>query len=160
MTDQIHEDRLKFLERKLAHHIDDYRSKRNWNRSGTTAFAIVTAVIAAVTTILLGLKSNDLFKAWDPHLSAGALILSALTALIATSEAILGPRWKWVRYRTTLTRLYDLKDELDYEKCKAGADRQVADTRLDEIYARLMQILEETNTEWTTQRGRATPVSR
>jgi hypothetical protein len=122
---------------------------------------IYSAVIAAVTTVVLGLGSSALFTGMEtaffkgtavPYFSVAALVLSASVTVLSAWEAFGGYDWKWIRYRATLADLYELKDDLYMSKLQT---KPIPADQVQLFYERLKQILRETNTEWSRRRSPA-----
>src|SRR5215472_1069288 len=83
-----------FLDDRLKYFINDYRKKRNHSRNSAAAFKVVTIVIGASLTLLLGVKSNPLLiPAAENYLSVVALVLSTCLTAMSVWEAFADYRW-------------------------------------------------------------------
>ena len=142
--------RIKFVRERLEYHIDRYRTKRNVNRLMTSMSKISAILIGASVTILLSLKSSDLFKQYDLGISAIALILSSAVTVITACEAFADFSWKWIRYRTTLMTLYDIRDDFSYQLSES---KELPVEKTNEFYDRIKLAIKETNEEWAGKRA-------
>jgi Protein of unknown function (DUF4231) len=139
--------RSDFLAKQLEKHIEEYKGKRNLSRLAVKVVKIATIVIGGATTILLGLKGT----AWlqEGSLTASALVLSATNTMLTAWEAFADNSWKWVRYRTTLVNLYNIRDDLRFKLADGG---QLSEGEATEFFQQLKTVLSETNDEWMSKR--------
>lgn len=151
------ETQLDFLIASLRYHVKDFYRKRNQNRNWTVVLKMYSILVAATITVILGFASSPLFTGNDTWLDGkgptyfalGALVLSTTVTVVSSWEAFSGYDWKWIRYRSTLADLYQLKDDLQMRKL-AG---EVPTDELNAFYGRLKGLLEEVNEEWANRRA-------
>jgi hypothetical protein len=103
-------------------------------------------------TVLLGLRTSAIFRRFDSEMSDAALILSAVMTIITAWESFADHSWSWVRYRTTLGILYKISDDLEYELSKSTT---IDLSKIDEIHDRMMDSLQEIETEWRVVRAKS-----
>jgi Protein of unknown function (DUF4231) len=158
-TDLSPEDPLEFLIALIQRLTSEYKAKRDWNRRYAFFTRMLTVVIGATTTVIIGVGSSSLFtsSAVSQYTSLVALFLTASVTVISAWEAFSGHDWKWVRYRTTLADLYELTDDIKMRKLR---ETPLEADKVDEFYQRLEAILHDTNAEWTRRRSQPpTPVT-
>jgi Protein of unknown function (DUF4231) len=143
-------DALAFVAEKMAAMLADYTQKRNFSRLVVNVTKVGSIIAGAVLTIVIG--SKPLFK--DEHMSSVlvivALVISTGLTALATWEAFSDHRWKWVRYRASISTLYRLQDDLCYMQKK---DAPISVVQLDAFYELLKQAIHETNEEWMSKRS-------
>lgn len=144
--------KIAFLQERFKFFIKDYKAKRNNARRLSNTFTLVTILSGTFLTLLLGIKSINMFAVWESELSLLALTLSvAITALNAWLS-FTDYKWKWIRYRATLSTLYTIQDDFQYMQTSLSPNRS---SKCDEIFELLKRTVHETNEEWMSQRGNA-----
>ena len=138
---------LGYINERINAHIEEYKSKRDKSRRSVLGTRISTAVLAAITTIVLGLGASNAFvgtefSTWAPMV---ALVSSALTSLTSSWETLRGHEWKWVTYRSTLFALYNLRDDIGFS---IAGNRTPSKPQVAGYFDRLKRILENVNDEW------------
>jgi hypothetical protein len=151
-------DETEFLELSVRFHIEDYSDKRDHNRRFAFWLKMYSVIVASLTTIILGFASSPLYTGHDAtflhgkghvYFTLAALILSATVTVVSSWEAFSGYDWKWVRYRSTLADLYELKDDIHIGKLNGS----LTEGALNTFYDRLKQILHEVSAEWSRRRA-------
>ena len=138
-----------FLNERLNYHINDFEKKRNNSRRAVCAIKIITIVTGGATTTLLGLKGYAWASQYQDIILSLALIFSAVSTMVVSWESFSDNTWKWVRYRSTLSNLYNIRDDIGFEIAgNAQADPKTA----REYFDRLNLALEETNEDWMSKR--------
>ena len=143
---------VEFVEGRLSFFIKDYKKKRDKSRALSNSVKIASIALGAIVTILIGLKPS-----FDTSYANAALSISAITLVLSAGltslgawEAFADHRWKWIRYRATLSMLYTIQDDFHFrQKSKSGLS--VKDVR--EYYIQMRNAVHETNQEWMAQRG-------
>jgi hypothetical protein len=105
-------DSTQFLRERLEYHITRYKHKKTYCRLMASMSKFFALLLGSSVTLLLGLKTSDAFKVFDAGMGATALILSAVLTIVTGWEAFVDYSWRWIRYRVTLSALYD--------KCLSG----------------------------------------
>ncbi len=111
--------------------------------------------LSPITTVVLGVGSSSLLPPNDPwiaRISIIALFLSATVTVVSSWQAFSGYDWKWVRYTSTLSDLYELKADL---LMKTLAPQKPTEADLAASYSKLKQVLHDTSVEWTRRRSLA-----
>jgi len=141
---------VEFLRERIDHFIIRFRPTRDHNRILTKLFKFVSLFLSAVLTILIGFRSIQ-NPIWIGNYTLFVpLPLSAFLTSIVAWEAFSDYKWKWVRYRSTLHSLYNLRDNLNFAKAKSG---MLSTDEVDAFYQQLMQIVDETEQAWLSQRS-------
>jgi hypothetical protein len=77
--------------------------------------------------------------------------MSATITGVSAFETFNDPYWKWIRYRTTLVDLYEIRDNLEYLAKRA---KPVTEKDVDALFERLKIALKKTNQDWLSKRAR------
>jgi hypothetical protein len=142
-------DPADFLREKLKYHITRYQHKKSYSQKMTSASKLFAVILGSSVTLLLGLKTSDAFKAFDAGMGSAALILSAVLTVVTGWEAFADYSWEWIRYRTTLASLYDLRDDFEYQ---ISTSRGISEEKTQELYDRIKLTIKETSEEWMSKR--------
>jgi hypothetical protein len=142
-----------FIEKKLRFLIHDYKTKRDENRDDAAQTRKIAIVLGSLVTLLLAVKQISQFKDFEEWFSLVALALSTVLTGLAAWESFTDYRWKWIRYRTTLSNLYSLRDEMHF--AKAGNAGQLTNEDVQKFHKLLQETIHESNEEWMKQRGTA-----
>jgi hypothetical protein len=142
-----------YIEKKLRFLIYDYKTKRDENRDDAAQYRKITIVLGSLVTLLLAIKQTPQLKEWQEWFSLAALAISTGLTGLAAWESFTDYRWKWIRYRTTLSNLYSLRDEVHF--AKAGNAGLLTDEDVRKFHGLLQETVHESNEEWMKQRGTA-----
>lgn len=123
------------------------------NRYTAFAIRVGTALLAAATTVLLGLNAPH----WEVTLKNIALVLSALIAVLNVCDAFYKPRATWINAQLTADKLDDLLRELDY--ALAPQSTEPINTDLERFRTGFNKILEEHRKWWKDTLREANPDS-
>jgi hypothetical protein len=145
------QDEIAFLENRISFFISDYKKKRNKSRDLSNTVKILSLGLGALITLLIGLKPF-LDAGLAPYLSAITLLLSVCLTALGAWEAFADHRWKWIRYRATLSTLYTIQDDFHFRQKSRPA---ISAGDVKGFYAQLRTAVHETNQEWMAQRGNA-----
>ena len=140
--------RIVFLRKALQGDIESFRARRKENRSKAFWTKMAITLSAALTTVILGLKDNQVFHGAENHFAAMALTLSATATLVSTWETFFDHRWLWIRYTTTVSLLHGIADDLEY--AVAGGD--VRQATLDALHQRRQKVLQDDANAWAHKR--------
>lgn len=132
--------------------IEDFKEKRNFSRDRANLFTKITICLGASLTIVLGTKSFSILSLFSDQISVLALVMSASSTALSSWIAFADHKWKWIRYRSTLSTLYTIRDDLRYAE---SAGKPLEEKDLNEFFDRLKAAVHETNLEWMSQRGNA-----
>jgi hypothetical protein len=67
-------------------------------------------------------------------------------------ESFADHKWKWIRYRSTLSSLYTIRDEFNY---KRSGETELPLEDLNNLFGKLNRVVHEMNEAWMSQRGNA-----
>jgi hypothetical protein len=138
---------LEFLEGEIEGRITRFSNSAKFYTRGSLIQTVLTAVLAAVTTFLIGVNQID--KAtWIAVL---ALLAAGATTISAAWLGWFGFRRLRVGYQVALNRLRELRSAIRYAKAKCGGELPQAD--IDEYYGRYQQILNDLNHLWEAVRS-------
>jgi hypothetical protein len=143
-------EQLQFFIREVEKLVDRYRKESARYKKTAFRLKIVSVLLAAIITVLLGIKFGD--DSVSNTLSNISLILGACITVLAAYEAFFDPKALWVRETVTFVRLKDLQRDLNF--WKSGADpNDITAEELNRFKMRLDNILEDTLKYWMKIRG-------
>ena len=141
---------LDFFSKEVEKQVDRYRNESSHFKVVAFRLKIVSVFLAAIITVLLGIRIGDSIAA--TMLSNISLILGASITVLSAYEAFFDPRALWVRETVTFARLKDLQRDLDY--WKSGLDpNEIKLEELSKFKIRLDLILEDTLNYWMKIKG-------
>jgi hypothetical protein len=109
----------------LTENIEGFRQSADKNRRRALIAKIITASLAAATTLLLGLKSNPIFTEHENAFSSAALVFSAFVPVLVAWDSFFDHRWLWVRFTAAVTSLFKISDDLNYSEAKKELSQKV-----------------------------------
>ncbi len=132
---------LKWLQDEIETLVRRYRLESSLYKRKAFRLKIVSVFLAAIITVLLGLKLGE--SSLTEVFSNIALILSAAITVLSAYEAFFDPRALWVRETVTFVRLKDLQRDLNF--WKEGLDPETDEAEMvGKCKSRLDSILEDT----------------
>jgi hypothetical protein len=144
--------KTEFLKDRLRYHIEDYKKKRDYNRSAAAFIKSSTIILGGVTTAILGLKGYNFLPGFDNQATAFALIFSAVSTMITAWEAFADHTWKWIRYRSMLARLYEIRDQFHFGIVE---NPLLPPDKTQEFFDQLEAALREVNEAWVNKHTKA-----
>jgi hypothetical protein len=143
-------EQLNWLKEEIGSLVARYRNESARYKKHAIVLKIISVFLAALITVLLGLKLRS--TGWVEVLSNVALFLGATITVLSAYEAFFDPRALWVRETITFVRLKDLQRDLQY--WEAGQDPEKINAKeLASFKSRLDSILEDTLKHWMKLRG-------
>ena len=141
---------LDYFSKEIEKQVDRYRNESSHYKVLAFRLKIVSVFLAAIITVLLGIRIGDSIMAtW---LSNVSLILGASITVLSAYEAFFDPKALWVRETVTFARLKDLQRDLDF--WKSGLDpNELKLEELNRFKIRLDHILEDTLKYWMKIKG-------
>lgn len=136
-----------FLRKKLTNLISDYKDKRDESKRMSRRIKFSGIVIAGATTILIGVGGYVVNNAWA---SIMALIFSATATMLSAWDGVEGHTWKWVAYRTMLSRLRNIEDELQFLKAN---NISIDGDEARRIFNAIESVLLKSNEAWENTRA-------
>lgn len=141
-------DQTAFVAAEVDRQIEAFRKRRAEYKRKSTRAKVAVVVLAALSTVLVGLQGiGEWGRVWIQNL---ALLSTALVTLVTSLEMFFNHQALYVRYTGTTVQLYMLRAQLQYLLSKSHGVGRPED--LDQIYARLTEILEQTSSEWLAAR--------
>ena len=143
-------DRLLWLQAEIDKLVERYHDECTRFKREAFQLRIVSVILAALITVLLGLKfRNDALTAWFSNI---ALVLGAAISVLSAYEAFFDPRALWVRETVTFARLKDLQRDVRF--WTSGVDPGAVRPEMLEMFKRRLDaILEDTLKYWMKIRG-------
>jgi hypothetical protein len=143
-------ERLNWLQTEIDQLVSRYQRESAQYKKQAFRLRIISVFLAAIITILLGLKLDNTVLA--EAFSNGALVLSAAITVLSAYEAFFDPRALWVRETVTFARLKDLQRDLRF--WASGLDPEAIDVEVVQKFKlRLDSVLEDTLKYWMKIRG-------
>lgn len=133
---------LTLVEDHLKRGIKNVSGSRNYYRRGSQLQTVASAVLSATTTLLIAL--NQVYH--QSLLVALSLVAGALTTVTVAWTSWFGFRRLWLANTATLTKLWALRDQIEYDKALFG-DHLSRDLVRD-YHDRLQQIFANHNQTW------------
>jgi hypothetical protein len=145
------QDIVDYLKNKIKDQQNGFKLRRNKNRAFAIRIKMALIILSAVITILLGLRTDDA----SPIIANIAFVISAIVTALAVIEEYFEYQGMWIRYNITFTRLKSLEDDLDFLLLSERNEKTLR-TKLNELYARLKDTLDSTNSDWLSIRKKDT----
>lgn len=140
------------LRQLLTENIDGFRLSAASNKRRALVAKIITASLAAATTLLLGLKSSPIFKEYENGFSSAALLFSAVVPVLVAWDTFFDHRWLWVRFTAAVTSLFKIRDDLNYSE----ANKELTQKVLDGFYGQFRNAVDQTSSSWLEKREKPT----
>lgn len=141
-----------FVERLIAEEIQGFDSSRQFYRRGFFRFTLGTAILSAMTTVLIGMSKTFADQAW---LSALALVTSAGITVLSAWDGFFRHRDLWVQKTDSWMSLQNLQSNLQFAKLKTGGS--LSADQVDDFYKRFDRIVMAEHELWKKVRGTQAP---
>lgn len=140
------------LENDVTDQIHSFKKKRDRNRSWAFRVALMTSVLSAATTVVVGITGY--WKEAAPVFNVIALVMSASVTVVLSLDRFFNHKKLWITYTGTLVQLYDLYADMKHLKAVCP-DFNTTDAKaaVDSFYGRYKSILSKTNKDWATFRN-------
>jgi hypothetical protein len=137
-----------YLKEQLKQNIEGFRVRRAGNKRKAFLLRMAVVIFGALTTLLLGLKTNPKVAEFvdGDTLTGFALLCSSTVPIFSAWDAFFDHRWLWVRYAGAQQALYGILDDLEF-----GGEK-LSDEDFAKLYQRFRQVLDETNDSWNQKR--------
>jgi hypothetical protein len=143
-------EQLDYFTNELKVLVNRYKQESSHYKKIAFRLKIISVLLAAIITVLLGLKFGDIEV--SNIFSNISLFLGATITVLSAYEAFFDPRALWVRETVTFVRLKDLQRDLDF--WKSGNDpNEITLEELRLFKTRLDRILDDTLKYWMKIRG-------
>jgi hypothetical protein len=140
------DNRLEFLKGEIDKRIKSFESKRDSRRNQSSLLFMISAVISAITTILLGLNianMQDYFKMIALGLSATATVINAYNSFYSNREL-------WVAFNRAINELLHLKFNIEFAE---NGINPIVDQDIEIYKTTYQKILDEVNESWRKNRS-------
>jgi ABC-type multidrug transport system fused ATPase/permease subunit len=124
-----------------------FDQKRQKNKFFAFGLKLTIALLSAAITVVLGLSFPGKVESTYKNV---ALILSALSAVMATWDAFFNHRTLWIRYTIAANRLRSLLQEIKYHCAKHQGT--LADDISSDLFKRFQEIVAAANIAWEDMR--------
>jgi len=141
------QEALKYLDEHIEERIERFESSKNYYRRGSYIQTILTAVLGATTTFIIGLNQIYHFN-WLAGVSPA---FAALTTIVAAWGAWFGFRRLWASYQSTQNELYELQSKIQYTK--GVTNNLFSQAMVDDYYVQFRRILNKANAKWEEARS-------
>lgn len=138
---------LAYLEGEIDDRITRFSGSSRFYNRGSLVQTVLTAVLGAVTTFLIGVNQIDK-ASWITVL---ALLAAGLTTISAAWLGWFGFRKLWVGYQVALNRLRELRADIRY--AKVANDGNLSQADIDLYFSRYQAILNDLNQQWEAVRS-------
>jgi hypothetical protein len=147
--------KIEFLQMHIDERISRFTSKRIDNKFKARNFYVSTTVLAAISTIVLGLDvagggANTIIEGYDKLTKNIALIISAIITIVSAYDSFFDHKSLWVNFTTAKSKMRSLKFDLDYYL--EGNDN-IAKEDIERFKARYIDILNDVGKKWSNLRN-------
>lgn len=139
---------LSNLRSRLERHIAEFSRKRKRDKAKAFAFKVLTLVLTLIATLSLGIEWNANISSIAKQL---AFVATALVGFFTGIDLYFNHKGLWIQYTITRNELYKIRDDLEYQVEKVGAEK-LEDTQLDDYHRRLQKALDDCNSWWVGER--------
>ena len=110
------QSKLTYLVGKIKKDLAFYRKKERKSGRGTLAFSVLSSLLAASVTVLLGLNVTTWMRNnnFDWYINTIALIISAFISVIGVIQNFTDSKPLWVKYTDTANQYQQLLDNIEY----------------------------------------------
>ena len=144
--------KVDLLRTKIDERISRFTSKRIDNKYKARNFYVSTTVLAATSTIILGLDLADIkwLSFFDSHSTNIALVISALITVVSAYDSFFDHKSLWVNFTKANSKLKKLKFELDFY-LEGNNNIKVED--IDRFKTKYHEINNEVGKKWSNMRS-------
>ncbi|MUK26215.1 DUF4231 domain-containing protein [Aliivibrio fischeri] len=129
-----------FLSTEINKSIEILKIKVSHQKKKTHIINGLSIMLGALITLTLGLKFNG-YELWQKNI---ALTLGALLTIVSSWNAVFDYKKLWIRQKSTLLDLYQLKNELNYALSLHSNDPN----DIEALFSRYQKIWELDGNEW------------
>lgn len=137
---------LEYLQNELTRQIAGFDDSRKFYRTTHFNLTMATAVLSALTTVLIGAGRIATTNWWF----IVPLLASASITVASSYEGFLRPKELWMQKTDTWMALQNLDANITYAVKKSGG---LSQQEIDEFYKRFDQILMGEHLLWMTLRA-------
>ncbi|OJJ17441.1 hypothetical protein BKI52_26580 [marine bacterium AO1-C] len=110
------EKKLKYLEDKIKKDLQYYERKEKKSGKGTLVFSVLSSLLAASVTVLLGLNITDFMRKHnvDWYINTVALVISAFISVIGVVQNFTDSKPLWIKYTDAINQYQHLLDNIEF----------------------------------------------
>lgn len=138
-------ERLVDLEKQIGERIDDFNHKRKRDKKIAFSLKILTVVLSAMISVLLGVKVSTFFSEIFKNIS---LVLGSLITVVTAIDAFYNHRSLWIQRTITITQLYALQRDITNHKLGQPKPPEKNEELIDTFHERLDKILDNEVKSW------------
>ena len=143
----VQNEQLAFLKEQINERLKKTDSSRMYYRKRSFRFYMFTAVLTAITTVILGLNLKDAI--YGEVMRIIALVITTTVTVFNVYNAFFNHKELWVAYNNATNRFHQLQFEIEFEE-KSG--EAVDETRIEFFKKKYQDILDELNSTWDKNR--------
>jgi hypothetical protein len=147
---------ISVLQKQLDLHIQGFDTRRKANKRKALIFKLTITALGGMTTVALGLQGVP--ATYETSLKNLALVFSALITLLSTWDTFFNHRGLWVRYTAASTSLKSIRAEIQFRL--ANNHHGLNDEETERLFARMQQVLNDTDEWWQDARRLEMPETR
>jgi hypothetical protein len=130
---------VQFLQSEIDQKILILKNKVKIQKRRTTLARILSIGLGALVTLSLGLEVAPEYSVYQKNI---ALAIGATLTFVTGCDSAFNFKGLWIRQKSTLLSLYQLKNELSY------LESQKDEFTLDDIFDKYQKIWEQDSSEW------------
>lgn len=138
---------LVFLKEQINERLKKTNSSRIYYRKRSFRFYMLTSVLTAITTIILGLNLKNVF--YNDATRITALIITTIVTLLNVYNAFFNHKELWVAYNNATNKFHQLQFEIEFEE-KSG--NEMNETKIELFRKSYQNIIDELNSTWDKNR--------
>jgi len=110
------EKKLKYLEDKIKKDLQFYKKKEKKSGKGTLIFSVLSSLLAASVTVLLGLNVTTWMRNnnFDWYINTIALVISAFISVIGVVQNFTDSKPLWIKYTDAINQYQHLLDNIEF----------------------------------------------
>jgi hypothetical protein len=158
MDENSKETQLRYLHREIGERLKSLRSSIEYYRKRHYRYQTSAVVLAAMITILSGLKLPFIkiasMEAVSTILTDTVLALGAISTVVAAFGSFFSPQQSWYLYDATSGQLRALQAEIEMdERSRTFPERE--DAAVQAFFVRYQAIMAEHNRQWQALRQKS-----
>jgi len=126
----------------LSHSIGQLQSWKKADKNKTNFVAIYSGLIAALTTVLIGLAAY--IESYATEFQVAALVTSSSLTVVTAWDRLFKHKDLWMIQATTLNKLYELRNDINHME-KSG---KLSPDVVDKFYVQYKKIYSQLNKKW------------
>lgn len=135
---------LETLEQDIENQIQSFKNRRLINKKRASRVVVWGAILSAVTTILVSMASffeGNINKA----ITIFAIVTNSSLAILHAWDNLFNHKRLWIIYADTLTKLYELRDDLKHIK---ATNPENSTDAINLLYKEYKNVLRASNENW------------